>query len=77
MGRRLGVAEAQLAEFCAMENDDAVLGAVARPGFRANSRWLAMTLGIPIDAVNVALQRLLRTGALTMASQQQWEVAHG
>src|SRR5688572_5330386 len=73
LGRRLGVAEDRLAELCAIENDNAVLGAVARPGFRANSRWLAITLGIPIDAVNIALQRLLRTGALIMKSRERWQ----
>lgn len=34
--------------------------------FRPDSRWIARVLGIPVDEVNIAVQRLLRLGLLRM-----------
>ncbi len=62
---------------CADENDRALLGLVGTDLFRADSRWIATVLAIPIDEVNVSLQRLIRTRALVMKSSRNWEVTLG
>jgi hypothetical protein len=62
---------------CAEENDVALLQIVGTKRFRADSRWLATILGIPVDAVNVALQRLVRLRVLRMSATDQWEVLRG
>ena len=77
IGRRLRKPEPELAEFCALENDAAILEAIHRPDFQPDSRWLAMRLGIPLDAVNVSLHRLLYKGMLVMRSRKRWEAIHG
>jgi DNA-binding transcriptional regulator YdaS (Cro superfamily) len=61
-----------VAEHCAAENDAAILEAISRPNFRADSRWLSTMSGIPLDQVNVALQRLLRKGVVVMQSRHTW-----
>jgi DNA-binding IclR family transcriptional regulator len=58
---------------CLLENELAILQALGRAKFRADSRWLAMTLNIPIDDVNVALQSLLRQRLLRMSSSNTWQ----
>jgi transcriptional regulator with XRE-family HTH domain len=73
LGERLALAPAQIDESCARETDALVLGALARGDFRPNARWLAIRLGIPIDAVNISLHRLLRTGAMVMAARDSWQ----
>ncbi|HEY7370443.1 MAG TPA: TIGR02147 family protein [Thermoanaerobaculia bacterium] len=40
--------------------------------FRPDSRWIARVLGIGVDLVNVALQRLIRLGLLEMAAEDRW-----
>jgi uncharacterized protein (TIGR02147 family) len=40
--------------------------------FKTDSGWIAHTLGIAVEDVNIALQRLLRLGLLEMASRHQW-----
>lgn len=77
LGRRLRVRLTEIAEYCELENDAAVLASIRRAGFQTSSRWIAVRLGIPIDAVNIALQRLLRTGMLAMRSRGTWEVLRG
>jgi transcriptional regulator with XRE-family HTH domain len=72
IGRKLGLDAAAIAEHCAAENDAAVLAALGRPGFRADSRWLSTMTGLPLDDVNVALQRLLRKRMLVMSSRESW-----
>ena len=72
IGRRLGVSDAVMLACAASENDDAVLRAVGRSSFRPDSRWLAVHTGLPIDEVNVSLQRLLYCRALTMVSHTTW-----
>lgn len=62
---------------CAEENDAALLRVIDTDLFRADSRRLASVLGIPIDEVNVSLQRLLRLGALRMTAANRWEVSDG
>jgi hypothetical protein len=65
-GRRLRLAVPQIAELCALENEAAVLTVVDRPNFKADSRWVASMVGIPLDEVNVALQRLIRKRMMSM-----------
>jgi len=72
-GRRLRLTPAVIAELCALENESAVLSALDRPNFRADSRWIASMVGIPLDEVNVTLQRLLRKRIVTMATRARWE----
>ena len=72
-GRRLGLPEARVAELCALENESAVLAALDRPSFQADSRWVASMVGIPLDEVNVTLQRLLRKRIVTMTERARWE----
>jgi transcriptional regulator with XRE-family HTH domain len=78
--RRLGAAMRlsahEIEMHCAEENDAALLSVVETTLFRADSRWLATVLGIPIDEVNVSLQRLLRFRALNMTAAGIWEVSH-
>jgi transcriptional regulator with XRE-family HTH domain len=57
LGRRLHLSAAAIAEHCAIEHESAVLAALTRPGFRADSRWVATIAGIPLDDVNVTLHR--------------------
>ena len=72
-GRRLRLAAPEIAELCALENESAVLSALDRPNFRADSRWVASMAGIPLDEVNVTLQRLLRKRIVTMTARARWE----
>lgn len=72
-GSRLGLSESEIREFCALENDAAILAVLDRTGFRADSRWLSVTLNIPLDDINIALQRLLRTRQLRMRARHHWE----
>jgi|HubBroStandDraft_6_1064221.scaffolds.fasta_scaffold06722_5 hypothetical protein len=41
-------------------------------GFKTDSRWIATTLGISVEDVNIALQRLLRLGLLEMVAHDRW-----
>ena len=52
--------------------DLAILGLVRQEGFHPDSRWIARSLGIGVDDVNVALQRLLRLGLLRMETRYTW-----
>ena len=72
-GRRLRLPAPHIAELCALENESAVLSALDRPNFQADSRWVASMVGIPLDEVNVTLQRLLRKRIVTMAERARWE----
>ena len=79
--RRLGAAlrltAHEIEMHCGEENDRALLEVVGTNLFRADSRWLATVLGIPIDEVNMSLQRLLRLRALHLRSAKHWEVLDG
>jgi transcriptional regulator with XRE-family HTH domain len=66
LGRKLRLAAAVIAEHCSIEHETALAALVQQPGFRADSRWIAITAGIPLDEVNVTLQRLLRKRKLVM-----------
>jgi transcriptional regulator with XRE-family HTH domain len=73
LGPRLRLTPAAIAELCALENESAVLSALERHNFRADSRWIATMVGIPLDEVNVTLQRLLRKRIVTMTTRVRWE----
>jgi plasmid maintenance system antidote protein VapI len=75
LGQRLGLAPRDLAAFLARENQEGVLAAIARPTFRPESRWLAATIGIPVDEINIALHALISGGRLRMTSSQRWTPA--
>jgi hypothetical protein len=72
-GGRLRLQAPHIAELCALENESAVLSALDRPGFQADSRWVASMVGIPLDEVNVTLQRLLRKRIVAMTTRARWE----
>ena len=74
LGPKIGMHAADIEAACAVENDDAVLLAIARPAFRPDTRWIATVAGITIDEVNVALQRLLYRGAIAMSARNEWRV---
>jgi uncharacterized protein (TIGR02147 family) len=44
----------------------AILELIQIQGFKKDSRWIAVTLGIAVEDVNIAIQRLLRLGLLEM-----------
>jgi transcriptional regulator with XRE-family HTH domain len=71
----LGMSSTQTADFQAREDAAAVVEAIGRASFRPDSRWLASVAGIPVDSVNIVLQKLLHTGCLRMTSRARWEVA--
>jgi plasmid maintenance system antidote protein VapI len=50
----------------------AILELTHTKSFRPDSRWIATILGITVDEVNVAVQRLLRLGLLEMSSKDRW-----
>jgi uncharacterized protein (TIGR02147 family) len=55
----------------------AILELVRLRYFRPDSRWIARVLGLGIDEVNIALQRLLRLGLLSMDSPDRWTDRYG
>jgi|SRR3954453_8638469 len=73
VGRKLRLPAPEIAELCALENESAVLAALDRPNFQADSRWVASMIGIPLDEVNVTLQRLLRKRIVAMTTRARWE----
>ena len=50
----------------------AILELIQVQGFKTDSRWIANTLGIAVEDVNIALQRLLRLGLLEMSGRDRW-----
>jgi transcriptional regulator with XRE-family HTH domain len=50
----------------------AILELTHTKSFRPDSRWIARILGITVDEVNVAIQRLLRLGLLEMSRKDRW-----
>ena len=74
IGPRLGMSAAQVDAFVGREDEAALLGAIARPAFTPDSRWLASVSGVPVDRINIALQSLLRTGRLRIPSAAHWQI---
>jgi uncharacterized protein (TIGR02147 family) len=55
----------------------AILELIQVEGFKTDSPWIAKTLGIAVEDVNIALQRLMRLGLLEMAGRDRWVDASG
>ena len=72
LGARLGLTPAQIDDACVRENAGRILHLVADRRFRADTRWLAVMAGLPIDDVNRALHLLLYERRLTMRSTRTW-----
>jgi transcriptional regulator with XRE-family HTH domain len=72
LGARIGLGIAAIRECSAAENDARVLRVVRHPSFRPDSRWIAVRTGLPLDEVNISLQRLLHGRVLTMTSRTAW-----
>jgi len=49
-----------------------ILELVRLADFKPDSRWIARVLGITTDEVNVALNRLIRLGLLSMEAPDRW-----
>lgn len=80
LGPKLGLAARDVNEHAALADDTALLAFVSHSAFRPDSRWIAMRLGLPVDQVNIVLQRLLCRRILILSAQDKWthrEVTHG
>ena len=73
VGARLGLPASMTAELCALENEAAVLSVLPRKNFRPESRWVSTVTGIPLDEVNITLQRLLRKRTMLMRTSTRWQ----
>lgn len=69
---RLGIPATEAEEYCALEQEAVLLDSVSSGSYRADSRRLAMTLGIPVDQVNITLQRVLRKRMMIMKERDCW-----
>jgi plasmid maintenance system antidote protein VapI len=74
-GRRLGMSPGELTAAQQQENASRILAAAQSPGFRADSRWIAMKTGVELDDVNRALHRLIHDRRLVMRSTSSWTVS--
>ena len=74
LGSRLRLSPEKIAGCCADAHDAAVLSAIRRSSFRPSSRWIASVANIPLDDVNVSLQRLIYNGVLVMAAPKEWRI---
>ena len=77
LGAALGVPAAVIDRAALQANAEALAGVVRDPAFRADCRWIASKLGIPLDEVQVALHEVVRTGRVVMRSHQRWEAMNG
>ena len=73
-GRCLHLSEADIADTCEQHHADAILRLARLASFRPNSRWIATRTGLPLDAVNAALARLLHQRQLVMQSATRWTI---
>jgi plasmid maintenance system antidote protein VapI len=73
LGARLGLSTRDMGAACLHEHTRLVAALVRRDDFRADSRWIAMRTGLTVDAVNVALQSLLRERRLSLTSTTRWK----
>jgi hypothetical protein len=76
LGVRLGLGSERLQAFISREEVELVKGAIGRPTFRPNCRWLASISGLSVDRVNIALQTLLRCRQLQMHATDRWSLNH-
>ena len=77
LGTKLGLSRGEIASAIAHEHAEILAGLVGHHAFRADSRWLAVMSGLPIDDVNVALHALLHSRRLTMTRANQWRLEEG
>ena len=77
LGPRLGLSVAEIERLIGKEDAAFVIGAIRRPGFRPDSRWLATQSGICVDRINIALHRLIHQRVLRMVTTDQWSVSSG
>lgn len=75
-GRRLHLRSADIADACEQHHADAIIRLAGLARFRPNSRWIATRTGLPLDAVNAALARLVHQRQLIMASPGRWIFPH-
>lgn len=73
IGRRLNLCAADIAEACERHHADAILRLARSRAFQPSSRWIATRTGLPLDAVNAALARLLHQRQLRMEAAGRWE----
>ncbi|HKE96392.1 MAG TPA: helix-turn-helix transcriptional regulator [Povalibacter sp.] len=73
-GLALGLTPREIRDCCHVEHEAAIVLATTHPHFRPDSRWLAVTLNIPLDDVNIALQALLQQRRLSMKTRNSWQV---
>lgn len=71
-GARLHLAEADILDACEQHNADAILRMARTKIFQSDSRWIATRTGLPLDAVNAALTRLLHERRLVMRGARDW-----
>lgn len=72
LGARVGLSASEVRDVCIVEHCLAIKRVVADERFRADSRWIAMMTGIPLDEVNMALHWLLYRRELTMSARTAW-----
>ena len=72
IGRKLGLPERDISSACEEENCKSIVRLLDDGRFRPDTRWISMMIGIPADAVNVSLQRLLFERKLSMQSTTTW-----
>jgi len=72
LGARMGLTPQQIRDACLTEHRAAIRRLVNDSRFRADSRWLAIMTGIPLDDVNLALHSLLYRRELTMVGPDTW-----
>lgn len=73
IGARLRLAPSIVSEAAEQQSAEIVLRLAQAPGFCVQSRWIATRTGLPLDAVNIAIHRLLRNGDLVMESSNCWK----
>lgn len=75
-GRKLHLSAVDIADACEQHHADAILRLARLASFRPNSRWIATRTGLPLDAVNAALARLLHQRQLVMSSADRWTITN-
>ena len=71
-GKRLKLSSSLILESCVEQDSQAVLRLARSSGLIANSRWIAVRSGIPLDGVNAALHWLIYKGELAMEASGRW-----
>jgi hypothetical protein len=74
VGARLGWTDERIAGAVRDANVARLCALVARPGFRADVRWLAVRLNLSLDEVQLALHEALRCRRLSMSAPAAWRV---